>query len=213
MGHFLHSFLRGAALLAAGVALPACSARYAEVPPRLDLEPMGRIALVTFSTEGDKAALGPMATQRFAEAVLQSQTNIEIIELDPGDDSTIANLAREGNRSALAAALGRDRDIPAVFLGQLVVSGTQARGRLKSPTDIQVKAEVRAELAVQLVSTRTGGTVWRSSAAARGTVGAVSFDGGLPSVAARDADEAWGDVMRQLASDITRDLRPTYVKQ
>ena len=212
MRHFLQSFARVAAVLAAGVALAACSARYAQVPPRLDLEPMGRIALVTFSSEGDKAALGPLATQRFAEAVLQAQTNIEIIELDP-DDTTFANLARQGNAAAIATALGRERDIPAVFLGQLVVSGTKARARVKSPTDLRVKAEVRAELAVQLLSTRTGGTVWRSSAAASGTVGQVSFDGGLPSVATRDTDEAYGDVLRQLASDVTRDLRPTYVKE
>jgi hypothetical protein len=192
--------------------MAACSARYAQVFPRLDLEPMGRIALVTFSSEGDKAALGPLATQRFAEAVLQAQTNIEIIELDP-DDSTFANLSRQGNPAAIATALGRERDIAAVFLGQLVVSGTKAKARVKSPTDLRVKAEVRAELAVQLLSTRTGGTMWRSSAEASGTVGQVSFDGGLPSVAARDTDEAYGDVLRELASSVTRDLRPTYVKE
>lgn len=211
MRHFLHSFVR-VALLVPAWALAACSARYAQVPPRLDLEPIGRVALVTFTTEGEKATLGPLATQRFAEAVLRSQANIEIIELDADADSTIAHLARNGNRAALATELG-ERDVAAVFLGQLVVSGTKAKARLSSPTDLRVKAEVRAELAVQLLNTRTGGTVWRSSAAAEGTVGQLSFDGGLPSVAARDTDEAWGDVIRQLAADVTRDLRPTYVKQ
>jgi hypothetical protein len=212
MRRFLHSWARVAAVAAVGVVLGGCAARYAEVPPRLDLAPMGRVALVTFSSEGDKAVLGSLATQRFAEAVLQSQASIELIELDAGD-SSIAHLARQGNGAALAAHLGRERGIPAVFLGQLVVTGTRARARLNSPTDLGVKAEVRAELAVQLLSTRTGGTVWRSSSAARGTVGQVHFNGGLPSVAARDAEEAYGDVLRQLSSDVTRDLRPTFIRQ
>lgn len=186
-------------LAVAGVlALSACAAKYAQVAPRLDLEPYGRIALVTFSADGDKADLSKLATQRFAEAVLQSQSGIELLELGVRD-SVLKNLAGKG--------------IPAVFLGQLTVSGTKARGRLTNVTDLSVKAEVKAELAVQLVSTSTGGTMWRSSSAASGTVGQVSLRGGLPSVAAREADEAYADVVAQLITEVTRDFRPTYVRQ
>ena len=42
--------LQGALALCATLALSACASHYAQVPPRLDLQPYGRIALVTFST-------------------------------------------------------------------------------------------------------------------------------------------------------------------
>jgi hypothetical protein len=44
-------------------------------------------------------------------------------------------------------------------------------------------------------------------------VGRVALAGGLPSVAIRDTDEAYGEVVRSLVADVTADLRPTWVKQ
>jgi hypothetical protein len=55
--------------------------------------------------------------------------------------------------------------------------------------------------------------VWRSSAAANGTVGRLALSGALPSIAMRDKEEAYGEVVGQLVTDVTRDLRPTWVKQ
>ena len=63
------------------------------------------------------------------------------------------------------------------------------------------------------MSTRTGGTVWRSSSAANGTVGRLALNDKLPSIAMRDKEEAYGEVVGQLVTDVTRDLRPTWVKQ
>jgi hypothetical protein len=69
-------------------------------------------------------------------------------------------------------------------------------------------------LTVRLLSTRTGGTVWRSSSVANGTVGRLAINSTrLPSLAMRDKDEAYNEVVSQLVADVTRDLRPTWVKQ
>ena len=35
----------------------------------------------------------------------------------------------------------------------------------------------------------------------------------FPSVAVRDTDEAYGEVVHNLVAEVTRDLRPTWVKQ
>ncbi|MBA3892218.1 MAG: hypothetical protein H0X69_00785 [Gemmatimonadales bacterium] len=86
------------------------------------------------------------------------------------------------------------------------------RARL-NVSDVNVRATVSAEMTVRLLSTRTGGTLWRSSSAASGTVGRVALAGGLPSVALRDTEEAHGEIVRSLVADVTRDLRPTWVKQ
>lgn len=193
------------------LALSACAARYTQVPARLDLVPYGRVALVTFSADRSNAAMSALATQRFAEALLASQSGIELLELSSADSSLRA-LGPNPDGTALAQALGRERDVPAVFVGYLNVSGAKPQGRIGG-SGMNVRTSVSAELTVRLVSTRTGGTVWRSSAAANGTVGQFSMSGGVPTIAVRDREEAYGEVVTKLVTDLTRDFRPTWVRQ
>jgi len=175
--------------LCAALALSACASKYARVPARLDLAPYGRIALVTFSADQANSGLSTMATQRFAEALLASQSGIELLELGAADSS-----------------------LRRVFMGQLTMSGVKPRGHLDA-SGMKVKASVSAELTVRLLSTRTGGTVWRSSSVANGTVGRVAITDRLPSVAMRDKAEAYSELVSQLVADVTHDLRPTWIKQ
>lgn len=197
--------------LCAALALSACSSKYAVVPARLDLAPYGRVAVVAFSTEQAHSGMSSLATQRFAEALLRSQSGIELLELGAAD-SSLKTFIANGDGAALAQALGRDKNVPAVFVGQLKVSGVKPRGKI-SVSGMNVRASVSAELTVRLLSTKTGGTVWRSSSAANGTVGRLGLSGALPSIAMRDKEEAYGEVVTQLVADVTRDLRPTWVKQ
>ena len=97
-------------------------------------------------------------------------------------------------------------------MGDLKVSGVKPKARF-DPNSVNLKASVSAELTVRLISTRTGGTLWRSSSMATGTVGKVGLAGGLPSVSMRDTEDAYGEVVHSLVADVTRDLRPTWVKQ
>ena len=197
--------------LCGALAVSACSSKYAVVPARLDLAPYGRVAVVAFSTEQSNSGMSTLATQRFAEALLRSQSGIELLELGAADSSLRGYLVN-GDGAALAQALGRDKNVPAVFVGHLKVSDVKPSGRI-STSGVNVRAAVSAELTVRLLSTKTGGTVWRSSSAANGTVGRLGMSGGLPSVAMRDKEEAYGEVVAQLVTNVTRDLRPTWVKQ
>ncbi|MGZ8392521.1 MAG: hypothetical protein ACXWWK_06745 [Gemmatimonadales bacterium] len=197
--------------LCGALALSACSSKYAAVPARLDLAPYGRIAIVAFSTEQSNSGMSTLATQRFAEALLRSQTGVELLELD-GADASLKTFSADADAAAMALALGREKDVPAVFVGHLKVSGVKPRGNI-SASGMNVRAAVSAELTVRLLSTKTGGTMWRSSSAANGTVGRIGLSGALPSVAMRDKEEAYGEVVGQLVTNVTRDLRPTWVKQ
>lgn len=197
--------------LCGALALSACSSKYAAVPARLDLAPYGRIAIVAFSTEQSNSGMSTLATQRFAEALLKSQSGVELLELD-GADGSLKSFAADADAAAMALALGREKNVPAVFVGHLKVSGVKPRGSL-SVSGMNVRAAVSAELTVRLLSTKSGGTVWRSSSAANGTVGRIGLSGGLPSIAMRDKEEAYGEVVGQLVANVTRDLRPTWVKQ
>jgi hypothetical protein len=202
--------LRWALVLCAASAISGCASKYTQVPPRLDLEPYGRVALVTFSTEQTHNELSTLATQRFAEALLASQRGVELLEVG-APDSTVRPAAADPG--ALAQALGREKDVPAVFVGHLTVSGVKPGGRIGGAGRVNLRASVSAELTVRLVSTRTGATVWRSSAAANGNVGHVQLSERRPSIAMRDPDAAYGEVVNELVAGVTRDLRPTWVKQ
>ncbi len=191
--------------------LLACSAKYAQVPPRLDLQRHGRVALITFAASPEHQATAALASQRFAEAVLAAQPGIEVLEIAVTDSLLKAHPAGT-DPVVLAQALGEARDIPAVFVGDLLLSGVKPKARL-GVSDVSLRATISARLSVRLLSTRAGGTLWRSSSAASGNVGRVDLAGGLPSVAIRDTQEAYGEVVGSLVDDVTVDLRPTWVKQ
>ena len=196
--------------LCGALALSACSSKYAAVPARLDLAPYGRIAVVAFSTESNRD-MSTLATQRFAEALLSSQSGVELLELDDSDAS-LKSFAADADAAAMALALGREKNVPAVFVGHLKLSKVKPRGNI-SASGMNVRAAVSAELTVRLLSTQSGGTLWRSSSATNGTVGHLAMSGALPSIAMRDTEEAYGEMVGELINSVTRDLRPTWVKQ
>jgi hypothetical protein len=197
--------------LCGSLMLAACSSKYTQVPARLDLTSYGRIALVTFSADQANDGMSALATQRFAEALLASQSGIELLELGSADSSVRA-LPAHVDGAALAQALGKQKGVPAVFVGTLKVSRVKPRGHLDA-SGVNLRAGVSAELTVRLLSTSTGGTVWRSSSVANGTIGRLNISDRLPSISVRDKEEAYGEVVHQLIVDVTRDLRPTWVKQ
>ena len=191
--------------------LAACASKYSQVPARLDLAPYGRIALVTFAADRPNDPMSTLATQQFAEALLANQNGFELLELGSTDTSLKA-LPPATDAVALAQALGKQKNVPAVFVGTLKLSQLKPHGHI-GVSGMNVRAAVSAELTVRLLSTSTGGTVWRSSSTANGTVGQLNISDRLPSIAMRDKEEAYGEIVRQLIVDVTRDLRPTWIKQ
>lgn len=210
-GEVRSPFLRRALAVCGTLALSACASKYAQVPPRLDLRPHGQVALVTFSAPDEHRGLSELATRRFAEALLAGQPGVELIEL-PASDSLLRSLPRGADPIVLAQALGEARGIPAVFVGELEVSGVKPQARV-GVDDLRLRATVSAELGVRLLSTRAGGTLWRASSGASGTVGRVALAGGLPSVSLRDTEDAYGEIIGSLVDRVSADLRPTWVKQ
>jgi hypothetical protein len=197
--------------LCGSLVLSACASKYSQVPARLDLAPYGRVALVSFVADQPNGGISSLATQRFAEALLSSQSGVELLELSTAD-SALRALPANADAAAIAQALGKQRGVPAVFVGALKVSNVKPKGHI-STSGFNVRAGVSAELTVRLLSTSTGGTVWRSSALANGTVGRIDISDRLPSIAVRDKEEAYGELVQQLIAEVTRDLRPTWIKK
>jgi hypothetical protein len=198
-------------ILALLAALSGCSSKYVWVAPRLDLQPHSPVGLVTFTIENAQGALHTVATQRFAEAAFAGQEGIEILEL--GDaESVLAAVGEPELGPRAAQRIGAEYEVPAVFVGHLVVSDVTPRGVLPPFGGPHVEATVSVELTVRLLSTRTGGTLWSRSAKATERVGEVGLVGGRPYFGAEDPDEAYGRLVEHLVAVVTDDLRPRRVK-
>ncbi len=187
-----------AALVLATLASAACASHRVLVPPQLSLVPYGSVGLVTFTTENAKGALGSLVTRRFEEYMLAAQRGIEVQEFPTADSGV---------------ALGGARGVPVVFLGHLKVSNVKPSGGLLGLTLAHVEATISAELSVELRSTKTGGTLWRASAARTEKVGELTLVGGVPEFSARDPNDAYGHLVNRLVHAVTWDLRSTWVKQ
>ncbi len=189
-----------------------CASHRVLVPPRLDLVPYGRIGLVTFTVENAKGTLHQYATRRFEEALLAAQTGYEILELGSAD--SVLSRAGQAELGAVAAeSIGAQRGVPAVFFGHLRISNVRPSGGLLGLAAGVLEANVSAELSVELVSTKSGGTVWRASGVATEQVGSVSLAGGIPTFSATDPNVAYGKLVGRLVNFVTRDFRSTWVSQ
>jgi hypothetical protein len=190
----------------------ACGSHRVLLPPRLNLSPYGQIGLVTFTAENAKGSLHEFATQRFSEYVLAAQTGIEVLELGAADSVLRRTRATELGPAA-AQALGGERGVPVVFFGHLKVSNVKPSGSLVGLSLPRVEATVSAELSVELLSTKSGGTLWRSSAVASEKVGGLALVGGEPVFSAKDPNSAYGQLVNRLVYAVTYDMRSTWVKQ
>ena len=199
---------------AAGVAACGGGSKYVTVtiPPHLDLAQYERTALTTFTVENAKGSLHELATHRFAESVLHAQRDVEVLEVGTVD-ATLQQVGERAFGPASAKAIGSASDVPVVFAGHLKVSNVKPTGGLASFAVPHVEATVSVELTVALYSTRTGGTLWRSGAAASERVAQISVSGGIPSFSAKDPNDAYGRLVGQLISSVSQDLYPTFERR
>lgn len=202
----------------AGVALlalllgTACASHRVLVPPRLDLARHERVGLVTFTIENAKGSLNQLATERFAEEILDAQPGVEVLEL--GEAEVLLDGGEQPDLTPAAIrAIGAEHGVPAVFVGHLKVSDVKPSGGVVALRFPFVEATVSVELTVRLVSSESGGTMWRASGAASEKVGQVGLSDGVPYFSAENPNDAYGRLVDVLVLHVSRDLRPTWRKQ
>ncbi len=203
---------RAGVLLALVATLSCGGSHRVLVPARLDLQPYGRVGLVTFTVENAKGSLHQFATERFSEELLAAQPGIEVLELGPADTL----LKRVGEKEVgivTAQEIGKQRDIGAVFAGHLKVTNPRPGGGIAGLVTPHLEATIRVDLTVRLLSTRSGATLWRSSAWATQRVGHVALVDGQLDFSAKDPKEAYGGLVNTIVGLVTEDLRPTWQKR
>ena len=178
-------------------------------PPNVDLRPHGRLALMTFTIENAKGSLHTLATARFSEAVLGAQPGIEMLELGPAD-TLVARAGEHEFGPKSAKTVGDAHRVPVVFLGHLKVSDVKPTAQFQGLTVPRIEAKVTVQLSVRLVSTASGGTLWRASSTITETIGKLGMSGGTPYFSAEDPNEAYGALVGYLVRQVTWDFRGTW---
>lgn len=184
-----------------------CARQRVLIPPRFDLASFYRVGLVNFTMQEARGELDELATEYFSRDVFASQNGIELLEL--GDmEVVLAETGRERFDPRAAQALGREYDIPAVFVGEIKASPVRPRASFSRFP--RVEAVINVELTVRMLSTESGATMWSNSAQATETVGGLGLAGRDIVFSAEDPEEAYGDLVALLISNITEDFRPHY---
>lgn len=176
-------------------------------PPLINLESLGTIGLVQLRSEA-KGNITEFATQVLLEVILKSQPGTRIKELGR-EEEVLGDIGADRISPDSFAAIGRKYGLDAVILGTLEVSDVKPRVDLATIiSTLSVSAEVDARMTARLVLLRDGTTIWTGSGRNRETVANVSLvKGGGIFFDARDPEEAYGPLVRNLVLKATRDFQ------
>lgn len=183
------------------------------VPPRMDLKSYGTLGIVEFGSNSESAA-NVQATRKFQEQIQAAQPGTPFIELGKRE----ALLAQVGGRQLDAEALrkiGEKHGVAAIFVGDIVYSEPRTDVKLTdlSKLDAGVRSEIRGDISSRLLETRTGASVWSSSAWARRQLGHlnVSAEHGVRGAVSKSNPRE--EMVPALVYQLTHDFRPTSVRQ
>jgi hypothetical protein len=203
-----------AGLLLLLLAMLGCSSTVlVPVPPRMDLSGYGTLGIVEFASNSNRA-VSAHATRQFQEQIHAAQPGTRFVELG----SREAVLAAVGGKQLDADALRRIAEkygVAGIFLGEIVYSEPKADVQIKDLARLEggVRTEIRGDISSRLVETKTGASVWSSSAWAKRQIGSLrvsaenGVSGGMSQSNPRD------EMVPALVYQLTHDFRPSSVRQ
>jgi hypothetical protein len=202
------------ALLLSLASLWACSHTVVvPVPPRMELKSYGTLGLMEFASNSN-AAINAQTTREFQAHIHAAQPGTRILEL--GNRQAV--LAAVGGRQLDADALrkiGEKYGVDAIFLGDIAYSEPKTDVKLSDVTKLEggVRIEVRGDISSRLLETRTGASVWSSSAWARRQVGRLNVSAEQGVSGTMRSSNPREEMVPTLVYHLTQDFRPSSVRQ
>jgi hypothetical protein len=183
------------------------------VPPRVDLKRYGTLGLVEFTSNYD-ASVNGRATREFQAHVHSAQPGTPLLELG-SRESVLAAVGGAQLDPDTLRRLGQKYGVDAIFVGEIVYSEPKTDYVVTDIARVEGSARtaVRGDVSVKLVETRSGASIWSSSAWARREVSRVnvSIDRGV-SGKMRGADPH-EEMIPTFIWHLTSDFRATTVSQ
>ena len=208
----MHKYTRFT-LLSFAVLLGCSSTELVSVPPRMDLKSYGTLGIVEFASNSD-STINTYATRQFQEHIQAGQPGTPFLELGTRE----AVLAAVGGKQLDVDTLKKIGDkygVAAVFLGDIAYSEPKTDVKLTDVTKLEggVRTEVRGDISSRLVETRTGASVWSSSAWARRQIGSLSVSAEQGVSGGMSKSNPREEMVPALVFHLTQDFRPSSVRR
>ena len=206
-----------AAVVLSLVVLAGCSSTKTvtvQVPPRADLQGFGTLGLVDFESNASRS-IDAQTTREFGSHIHAAQPGTRIIKLGSRDTVLAAVGSKEFDQQTMRK-IGKKYGVDAIFVGSLNYSEPKTEVVITDVAKLEggVRMDLRGDINIELLETRTGASMWSSSAWAKRQLGRVSVsaeqgvNGGV-----RSASNPREDMVASLVYRVTEDFRPTLTRQ
>lgn len=183
------------------------------VPPRVELQSFGTLGLVEFASNSSPV-IDAQITREFESHIHAAQPGTRIVELGTRESLLAAVGGRQLDAQTLRR-IGEKYGVDAIFLGSVNYSEPRADVKLTDATKLEggVRIEVRGDISGKLVETRTGASVWSSSAWARRQLGRLNLSAEQGVSGAMRGSNPREEMVPVLVYHLTEDFRPSTVRQ
>jgi len=210
MGGFLRLVL-----LLCPVFIAACSSNtvLVQVPPRMPLQGYGTLGLVQFDSNSH-AGIDAQTTREFESHLHSAQPGTRIVELG-SREMLLASVGGHQLDAPTLRRIGQKYGVDAIFVGSLTYSDPKTDVRVSDVGRLEggVRIEVRGDITGKLIETRSGASVWSSSAWARRPLGKVSVSADQGVTGAMRSGNPREEMVPTLVYHLTSDFRPTTERQ
>lgn len=174
------------------------------VPPRMDLSRLGTLGLIDFASD---EGMGARGAREFLAALQSAQPGTPVLELG-AESRLLAELGRPELDTETVRALGEKYRIDALIVGSLDSQRVSPRVAFDSSAAFATASAVLdGALDVRILETRTGATVWSSSAKARAEIAGLQVsDHGIASTGGSSPDDARQRLIERLVQRATADF-------
>jgi hypothetical protein len=213
--HKVAGFVAG--VLLSRAVLSGCSSTKTvtvQVPPRADLQGFGTLGLVDFESNASPS-IDAQTTREFGSRIHAAQPGTRIVKLGNRDTVLAAVGSKEFDQTTMRK-IGKKYGVDAIFVGSLNYSEPKTEVTITDVTKLEggVRMDLRGDINIELLETRTGASMWSSSAWARRQLGAVkvSAEQGV-SGGMRGVSNPREEMVPSLVYHLTEDFRPSFVRQ
>lgn len=183
------------------------------VPPQIDMSAYQTTGIVEFTSNADPA-LGRHAARQFQESVQAAQPGTRFIELGTRDEVLEAIGARQFDAQAIRK-IGAKYAVDAVFVGDLIYSEPKFDINVIDPLRMQgaFKAEIKGDISSKLLETKSGASVWSSSAWAKRQLGSVRVSAETGVSGRVTSSNPRNEMVPDMVHHLTHAFRPTSTRQ
>lgn len=194
--------------------LAACSKTVlVTVPPRMDLSGYETLGIVEFNSNA-RSAINAAATRKFQEQVQFAQPGTRFVDLGSRDALLNAVGSAQLDVDALKK-IGAKYGVAAVFIGDIVYSEPKTDVKITDIKQLEgaMRTEIRGDISSKLVETRTGASVWSSSAWAKRQIGRLNVSAEKGISGTMSDSDVREEMLADMVYYLTQDFRSRSVRR